>query len=80
MTSKPGKTDLFGNIVKLKKKLLAKMCVTFQSTKETQQGDYKLLKIEVYNDNRQCLYYSDINRATVTHTTALVLYRFTVNI
>lgn len=57
------KRVLFGNVVKLKKS----QNVCFSSAhRRNSQGDYKLLKTEVYDDNRQCLHY--INRSTVTHT------------
>lgn len=61
----------------IKKK--AKMRVLFQHTEEIHREIYKLLKIEVYDDNRQCFHYSDNSKATVIHT-ILFLYMFTVDI
>ena len=57
-----GKRDLFGNVVNLKKKKKKKrkktafsQDVCYISThKRNLQANYKLLKIEVHNDNRQC--------------------------
>lgn len=43
------------------------------------QGDCKLLKIEVYDDNTQHFHYSDNKKTTVIHT-ILFLYMFTVDI
>lgn len=76
LSPKPLKRDLFGNVVKLKKSQDA--CPVLAHRRNS-QGDYKLLKIEVYEDNRKWFHYSDNNRATVLRT-IFFLCMFTVDI